>query len=265
MTDDELRVIIERHERWLNGQEGGERANLCGADLRGANLTRTFLYRADLRNADLRGAHLMGAYLAEAYLQNADLSGADLYGAHLCRANLADANLTNAELQHTNMSGSYLIDACLSNANLTNVCLLRANLYGAKLYDANLCGTNLCDANLWAAKDVPFIPMACPDSGSFTGWKKANGHIVKLLIPEDARRSSATGRKCRCDKAIVVAIETLNGEPAGLDEIASDYDDTFIYKIGETVTVPNFCEDRFKGCAEGIHFFINRQEAVDYN
>jgi hypothetical protein len=107
--------------------------------------------------------------------------------------------------------------------------------------------------------------MTCPDSGSFTAWKKAHGHIVKLLIPKDARRSSATGRKCRCDKAVVVAIETVSGESAELDEIASDHDNTFIYKVGETVTEPNFCEDRFKECANGIHFFINRQEAVDYN
>ena len=73
------------------------------------------------------------------------------------------------------------------------------------------------------------------------------------------------GRKCRCDKAIAAAIEKrISGEPAGLDEIASDHDETFIYKVGETVTVPNFCEDRFKECAEGIHFFINRKEAVNY-
>ena len=88
---------------------------------------------------------------------------------------------------------------------------------------------------------------------------------MKLLIPDDARRSSATSRKCRCDKAIVLAIETVSGEPSGLDEIASDYNGSFIYKVGETVTEPNFCEDRFKECAEGIHFFINRQEAVEYN
>lgn len=124
---------------------------------------------------------------------------------------------------------------------------------------------DLCDANLRGAENVPFIPMACPDSGSFTAWKKAHGQIVKLLIPEDARRSSATGRKCRCDKAVVVAIETVSGESAELDEIASDFDGTFIYKVGETVTEPNFCEYRFKECAEGIHFFINREEAVNYN
>jgi len=57
----------------------------------------------------------------------------------------------------------------------------------------------------------------------------------------------------------------MNGEPADLDEIASDYDDDFIYKVGEAVTEPKFYEDRFKECAEGIHFFINRQEAVEYN
>lgn len=146
----------------------------------------------------------------------------------------------------------------------------RADLYGADLCGADLCGANLRNANLFSAdlrgaKNVPFIPMTCPDSGSFTAWKKAHGHIVKLLIPEDARRSSSTGRKCRCDKAVVIAIETVNGESAELDEIASDHDGTFIYKVGETVTEPNFCEDRFKECAEGIHFFINRQEAVDYN
>lgn len=88
---------------------------------------------------------------------------------------------------------------------------------------------------------------------------------MKLLIPEDARRSSATGRKCRCDKAFVVAIETLDGELTELDKIASDYVSTFIYKVGEIVTEPKFCEDRFKECAEGIHFFINRHEAVTYN
>ena len=38
----------------------------------------------------------------------------------------------------------------------------------------------------------------------------------------------------------------------------------FIYKIGEIVEEPNFCTDRFTECAPGIHFFINRDEAVMY-
>ena len=47
-------------------------------------------------------------------------------------------------------------------------------------------------------------------------------------------------------------------------EVSSDYDENFIYKVGEIVEEPNFCKYRFKECARGIHFFINRQEAVDY-
>ena len=182
--------------------------------------------------------------------ERANLCDADLCGADLCDADLRDANLRGADLRDANLRDAYLCDADLRGANLRG-----ADLRGANLRGADLCG----------AKNVSFVPMTCPDNGSFTAWKKAHGHIVKLLIPEDARRSSATGRKCRCDKAVVVAIETVIGESAALDEIASDHDGTFIYKVGETVTEPNFCEDRFKECAEGIHFFINRQEAVDYN
>lgn len=245
MTNDELKEIIEKHEKWLMSQEGGERANLGGADLTGAELSDVSLYGAILFGAKLSGANLSGANLSGSCLHSADLHGANLSYANLRHADLCNANLRSADL---------------SNADLRNADLCRASLLGADLSCANLFGAIMVGADLCGAD----IPMACPNSGAFTAWKKAHGHIVKLLIPEDARRSSATGRKCRCDKAIVVAIETIDGNPAELDEIASDYEDTFVYKVGETVTEPNFCEDRFKECAEGIHFFINRQEAVDY-
>ena len=130
---------------------------------------------------------------------------------------------------------------------------------------ADLRGANLSVANLSVARNVPVIPMVCPDSGEFTAWKKARGHIVKLLIPADAKRSSATGRKCRCDKAIVLDIQKLDGAPGGIKSIESSRDGNFVYTVGTTVSVPDFCEDRYEECAAGIHFFINRQEAVKYN
>ena len=141
---------------------------------------------------------------------------------------------------------------------------MRANLYGADLTRANLTGADLYGANLTRAKNVPFVPMACPDTGSFTGFKRASDHIVVLEIPADARRLSATGRKCRCDKAIVLRIEEMDGTMSGLTEVTSDRDRSFFYKVGEMVSVPDFCEDRWKECSAGIHFFINRQEAVNY-
>ncbi len=255
MTDDELKMIIERHEKWLNGKDGGERANLCRANLCGANLSGAILNSAILYCANLNGANLCGADLCDADLCGATMCGADLFGASLCYADLCNAILCGADLQE---------------ANLCN---------------ANLHALNLCDANLCGAENVPFIPMACPDSGSFTGWKKAHDMIVKLQIPEDAKRSSATGRKCRCDKAVVLAIESLSGSPVlHYDDILgytntgvlydvygnaiavqSDHDENFIYRIGETVSVNDFNTDRFRECAPGIHFFINRQEVVEYN
>ena len=134
----------------------------------------------------------------------------------------------------------------------------------ADLSGANLSGANLYGANLSGAKNVPFIPMACPDTGAFIGFKKASSHIVMLGIPEDARRLSATGRKCRCDKAIVIRIQEMDGTTSDLTEVTSDRDSSFVYKVGKMVSVPDFCEDRWQECSAGIHFFINRQEAVNY-
>ena len=179
----------------------------------------------------------------------ADLYGANLSGAYLSGANLSGANLSRADLSGANLSG----------ANLSG-----ANLSGADLYGAYLSRADLSGANLSGAKNVPFIPMACPDTGSFVGFKKASGHIVMLGIPEDARRLSATGRKCRCDKAIVIRIQEMDGTTSDLTEVVSDHDSSFVYKVGKMVSVPNFCEDRWQECSAGIHFFINRQEAVNY-
>ena len=151
-----------------------------------------------------------------------------------------------------------------------------ADLSGADLRWADLSEVNLSGADLRWAKNVPFIPLACPDTGAFVGFKKSSLYsldeakkqdvIVELEILADARRSSATGRKCRCDKAKVLSITTLDGVAVGADAgtVHSSYDSDFVYEVGEIVTAPNFCEDRWEECAPGIHFFINRQEAVEY-
>ena len=129
---------------------------------------------------------------------------------------------------------------------------------------ANLAGANLADVSLVVAKNVPFIPLACPDSGSFIAYKRASNYIIKLQIPEDAKRFSATGRKCRCDKAEVLEIQNLDGTLADITKIKSNFDETFIYEVGKIVSVDNFDEDRWNECSTGIHFFVNRQEAVQY-
>ena len=127
--------------------------------------------------------------------------------------------------------------------------------------DADLCGADLCCADLRGAKGCY---LSCPTEGSFIGWKKASGHIVKLRIPEDARRSSATGHKCRCDKAYVMEIQNMDGTKATEDTVRADHDKNFVYTVGATVEVPDFDDNRWSECAPGIHFFIDRRAAVEY-
>ena len=192
--------------------------------------------------ANLSGADLSGAYLYGANLSGADLSGANLYVANLSWANLSGANLSGANLSWANLSGADLSGADLSGANL----------YGASYIEK--------------AKNL-FYPIACPESGSFIGWKKARikgsrGEcIVKLEIVEDAMRSSATGRKCRCSKATVLEVQGLEGNV--LEQAAvSDRDENFHYVPGSVVSVSDFDENRWNECSNGIHFYITREEAV---
>ena len=134
-----------------------------------------------------------------------------------------------------------------------------ANLSGADLSRADLSW-----ANLSRAKNINY-PITCPEKGSFIAFKKARGgFIVELEIPEDAKRCSATTRKCRCSKARVVSITNPDGTETEVTSVASKLDAGFVYKVGEVVEVPNFDENRWNECSSGIHFFITRQEAVDY-
>ena len=133
----------------------------------------------------------------------------------------------------------------------------------ADLREANLREANLRWADLSGNTQIIY-PIACPDTGSFTAWKKACGYIIQLEIPAEAKRVSATTRKCRCNMAKVVSIQNVNGTESGLSEVSSVYDHNFIYKVGETVKVDNFDENRWNECSSGIHFFITRQEAVEY-
>ena len=246
-------------------------ANLRGAVLYGAKLRGADLYGADLRGANLyganlRGANLYGANLREADLRGANLREANLYGADLREANLYGANLRGAVLYGAVLYGAKLRGADLRGADLRGANLREANLYGADLREANLYGANLRGAVLYGAvlREAIGTYMACPTDGSFIGWKKASEYIVKLQIPEDARRSSAGGEKCRCDKAYVVEIQNADGTKADIETIHSTHDANFVYTVGATVEVSDFDGDRWNECAPGIHFFIDRRAAVEY-
>ena len=256
MNKHEIQEILEQHQLWLNNK-GGKRADLRGVDLRGADLRNANLHNAELREANLQDVWLCGADLSYADLRYAHLRNADFHNANLISANLLDADLYAADLSGANLAW----------ANLDNTDLSYANLYGANLLDANLHNACLYGGILDNVKYnscTNFFALQCPEEGSFIGYKKAGDHIVKLEILSDAKRSSATTRKCRCSAAKVLSITTLDGRDDGTQFMRSNRDSDFMYQIGEIVRVDDFDENRWNECSTGIHFFITRDEAVEY-
>ena len=156
-----------------------------------------------------------------------------------------------------------ILEAIKQNANLSSADLSSADLRYADLSSADLRYTDL--RKVKHNEGTGFLLLQCPSEGAFIGWKKADGCIVKLMITETAKRSSATTLKCRCSEAKVLEIQDMDGNKLELSEIASDRDSTFVYKVGEIVRVDDFDDNRWKGCSAGIHFFVARESAVQYN
>ena len=196
--------------------------------------------------------------MLSANLSSVNLSSANLHSANLRSANLSYADLNYADLRSADLSSANLRYANLSYANLRSADLSYANLSYANLSSANLRYANL--KKTISNELTANFNVNCPEEWSFIWWKKCRDWcIVKLLIPEDAKRSSATTRKCRCDKAVVIAIFDSQGNE--VNETVSSRDSNFVYKKGETVKVNDFDEDRWNECSTGIHFFITRREA----
>ena len=198
-----------------------------------AYLSCADLSRADLSCADLRGA---------------DLTDADLHGACLRDADLREADLTDADLRDADLRNADLSCADLSCANLSRANLRRADLHRACLRDADL-------------RETVAMPQ-CPEEGPFIAWKKAWKYIVKLEIPADAKRSSATSAKCRASAAKTIEIQNPDGTQAEVTHVESERGG--IYEVGKMTYPDSFDEDRWNECSNGIHFFIARENAVNY-
>lgn len=232
-----IKTLLHKHYQWLNGDSKGVRMELDGEYLKNEDLCEAVLTDAILTNVILRGVNL----------RDAILNGVDLRGSDLSYVDLSGSKLKGTDLRCANLRGAILSGAVIDGADLRG-----AILDGATLKDAIISNT-----------DINF-PIACPEKGSFIGFKKAGDYIVELEIPEDSLRVSATSRACRCSKAKVLSITNCDGTDSGINEINSNHDPNFTYKIGEIVTVDNFDTNRWNWFTTGIHFFITRDEAVRY-
>ena len=243
-----LEEILENHLHWLKRDVDGwkeMRANLDGADI---------------SNTDLRFVNLKYASLNDVNFYKSDLREANF-----CKASLQHTNLSYADFGNASLVGAHLAHSNLAKADFGGANLCWANLRSCVFYHADLRFCNFISADLSCAKYVPYIPLQCPSDGAFVGWKKVNNVLIKLEIPADARRSSATTKKCRCDKAKVLGFyDSLGSKELDITELVNDKFEKCKYVKGEMVYPDFFDEDRWNECSHGIHFFVNKQNAIDY-
>lgn len=262
---EELDYLIDKHEMWLENRIKGNRlildeCNLSSLNIKNRNLKRARFYNCDMNkmkinHCDMSHTHFSLSNMKHIFFENCNFLDMDFIESNLKGAHFFESKLVNVDLMNSNLSNAEIRDCELKN--------IRANSY------------------------TSFYSLQCPEEGSFIGFKKASIFvpdvisenyivtnmkiwtpqpvIVKLQITEDSLRSSATSRKCRCSKAKVLSISYLDGTECPKGTIAhSHYNSNFTYKVGDILEIKNFDKNRWEECSTGIHFFITREEAVNY-
>ena len=192
---------------------------------------------ADLTLSSFQNVVLNDASFHGSTVENALFDGCPLHG-----ADFRDANMATASFRYCDMGG----------------CDIRgADLFGAILEHAMLEGVVSDERTQW-------FRLHCPEKGAFLAYKKCvNDRMVQLLVPEDARRTSATMPSCRCDKAKVLTIKSFEFKEE-FEEAWSLVDEDFVYRKGQWVQVDDFNEDRWQDSTTGIQFWLTREEAKAY-
>lgn len=210
-------------------------------------LTNLMFSCMNFSDKDLHNIDFAGCMFSDVVFDGANLSQSDLENACLDGCSLRGVNFTDAQLSGT----------CMRGCDMQGCDICGANLYAAVLENANLREVKSDENTKW-------FRMHCPEKGAILGYKKCvNDRIVQLLIPADAKRTSATMPSCRCSKAKVLTIKSFDVAEE-YEEAWSLVDENFVYRKGQWAEVEDFNEDRWFDSTTGIHFWMSREEAMRY-
>lgn len=223
-------------------------------------------------------------------VSNLVIDGIDLSYCGIAGRIFKNCTFKNCKLFTTNLRGSVFQNCTFENCDLGYMVAKKSEFVGT-VFTMCSCSSadftfskftdtifNNCDTDYMRVDQTNFsenmvnhaVPLDCPETGSFIGWKKVftnfdfkDGFLVELEIPEDAKRSSALGSKCRCDKAKVLDIINLDTGEKVSEVVSAGY--ACKYAVGEMVYSDSFDENRWNECTHGIHFFMNDSEAFHYD
>lgn len=164
-NEDQLRILWQGVDAWniWRAKNSDEHVDLSRADLIGANLRGADLSEVTLNGANLNGADLVGADLSWANLVGADLSMADLSMANLFEANLSGAELNMADLSMADLSMANLFEAKLRGAELAGAILIETNMVRAILNGCKIYGISAWGLKLDGAQQNDLIITPCDE------------------------------------------------------------------------------------------------------
>ena len=206
--------------------------------------------------------------------------GLDLAGRDMTGLDLARSTFEGCDLRKTDFSGDMMDHVAFYNNDLRGMKLCGCKARGCSFRFQDMTGIDLRGANIYASvledalnqdkviinDDTKWYRMRCPEEGeAFIAWKCCTDlRVVMMLVPRDAKRCMATMETGRISKAKVLKITSID-ETENYTWAQSTVDPDFYYEVGKWVEPANgFQEDRWKDSSPGIHFFLDRQQCVDY-
>jgi hypothetical protein len=223
---------------------------------RGTDFSYADFYRMDVSGSNFRGANLFSANFREATAMTCNFRETTLNN-----SNFDEAVASESDFYGASMRMASFFHTKLDRTNFSYADFGHADLLGADFYKSTLCGAAFGDT-----KNMPYVPTWLPVE-SFIGWVKVIGedesYIVKIKILNESQRVRGVGDICRCDKALVLEIQDMEGTKLDIDEI--EYHDkwgTLVFKVWEVTECEEWYPGRWNDCKAGITFFIDRHSAV---
>ncbi len=212
--------------------------------------------------------------LSRQEISDADISGWDIpENISFEWTVFTNVDMTDTTFQKCNLNHVWFKECKTRGIRFRHCDVQEANFRWLDFTGADFSGSNFYSTLLEYATtedityndDTKYYRMVCPETGPFVAWKCCTDlRVVQLLVPADARRVSATADTCRCDKAKVLSIKSID-ETKSYTWAQSTVDPDFYYEVGKWVEPANgFETNRWRDSSQGIHFFMERQQAVDY-
>ncbi len=242
------------------------------SDFTKANLNYAIFNEALLDDCIFDKTFLNMTSFIESDGDNLSFNSADLICTNFTGASCHGVTFGDAYINNVNFSKAFMKDAIFSGATI-----ISTNFWRANINNAHFVGTKIGDnVNLHTiynpinVKELPNIPLVCPEKGSFIGYKigicdTLDFHycLIELEILKTSKRSSGKSRICRCDKAKVLDIIDIKTNKH-IGKCVSYFYRDFEYKVGKISRAVGFDKNRWRDAADGIHFFMSKQEALDY-